>query len=170
MKISRLINANIYIGNNNLLGTASEVNLPSLKAKTNDFESLGMFGTLEFNSGIDKMEASIKWNHFDASVLALEANMIAQSRLQVHGYIQEHQAGGTIAERAAVVVMTVGFKEFQGGMIKPKEQIERESQLSVYEMTLSVDGTEIVMFSAIANIYRVNGVDLLARYRGAIGQ
>ena len=170
MKISRLINANIYIGNNNLLGTASEVNLATLKSKTNDFESLGMYGTLEFNSGIDKMEASIKWNHFDAQVLAIEADLINRVRMQVHCYIQEHQAGGIVAERAAVVVMTVGFKEFQGGMIKPKEQIERESPLSVDEITITVDGTEILMYSAIANIYRVNGVDKLARYRGAIGQ
>jgi P2 family phage contractile tail tube protein len=44
-----------------------------------------------------------------------------------------------------------------------------ESNLAVTYVKVEIDGQPVVEFDAIANIYKVDGIDILAQYRSNIG-
>ena len=56
IQINKLINANVYMNGSNLLGRAEEVQLPQIKHKMAEHKALGMVGSAEFFSGIEKLE------------------------------------------------------------------------------------------------------------------
>jgi phage tail tube protein FII len=56
-----------------------------------------------------------------------------------------------------------------GGKLQQPGHVERESDLAVYYVKLTIAGDEILEFDPMANIYRVAGQDILDRYRSNIG-
>src|SRR6056297_2605159 len=82
IQINRLTNANVYMDGNNLLGRAEEINLPQIKHKMSEHKALGMVGSAEFFSGIDKLECKIKWNSLYPEVLKKAANPFRTIQLQ----------------------------------------------------------------------------------------
>ena len=76
---------------------------------------------------------------------------------------------GTLAEVPAVAYLSGTFKEFPLGNLKPQENAEYETTMSVNYAKLVVNGDEIFEIDVLANIYKVDGVDILAVYRANIG-
>ena len=74
LEINRLTNANIYVDGNSWLGRAEEVTLPVITSKMSEHKALGMVGMVELFSGIDKLEARIKWNSVYKDVFKKAAN------------------------------------------------------------------------------------------------
>src|ERR1044072_72072 len=85
IKINRLTNANVYMDGKSFLGKAEEINLPAIKHMMSEHKALGMVGKMEFWSGIDKMEAKIKWNSFYPDALKKMADPTTAIQLQVRG-------------------------------------------------------------------------------------
>jgi P2 family phage contractile tail tube protein len=65
--------------------------------------------------------------------------------------------------------MTVQFKDFPTGAFKQQENAEFESPLNVLYIRVEVGGQPIVEFDPLANIYKVDGVDVLSQYRNNLG-
>ena len=67
MNIQQILNANVYIdGTNNLIGRASSITLPDVKATVESHRGLGMIGTVEYPTGLDVLTTKIKWAGFYA--------------------------------------------------------------------------------------------------------
>lgn len=169
LKVNRLTNANIYVNGTNFLGRAEEVKLPEVNHMVSEHRALGMVGKVEMFSGIDKMEASIKWNSFYADVLRAAANPTVPVEIQVRASIEEYTGNVRTAETAAVAYITGQFKNVPTGMFKQHDNVELESKLTVWAIKLEIGGVAIYEVDVLNNIYKVDGVDLLENYRSNLG-
>ena len=75
--IQRITNANLYLNGGSFLGKAQEVTLPDIKAIMTTHPALGMAGQLEFPSGLDKLESTIKMNGLYPEIAKLAAHPFA---------------------------------------------------------------------------------------------
>jgi|ERR1044072_3627071 P2 family phage contractile tail tube protein len=169
IKINRLTNANVYMDGKSFLGKAEEINLPAIKHMMSEHKALGMVGKMEFWSGIDKMEAKIKWNSFYPDALKKMADPTTAIQLQVRGSLEEYAAQGRVSQQPVVMFLTVMAKDFPMGSFKQHDNVESETNLSVTYSRMEINREAIVEIDVLANIYKVNGVDILAQYRQNIG-
>ncbi len=169
IKINKLTNANVYMNGVNLLGRAEEVQLPQIKHKMAEHKALGMVGSAEFFSGIDKLECKIKWNALYPEVLLTAATPFTSTMLQVRASLETYNGSGRIEEVPATAFIIGTFKEFPLGTIKPQDNAEYETTMSVTYAKLVVDGVDIFEIDVLENIYKVNLVDMLAKFKKNIG-
>jgi hypothetical protein len=167
MQVRKILGANVYLNGNNLLGQADEVTPPSIKMKMEDHKALGQFIGTEFPTGIEKLEATFKFNSYYPEIL--KTNPLNTVDLQVRGN-QAIYEGDAISSQVEVVHHIRGiFKETNFDAIKQGEQSGVEKQMSVTYSRLVVGGITIHELDAVNNIYKVNGEDILASYKRNIG-
>lgn len=169
IQVNKISNANVYVDGVGHLGKAEEMDLPKITQKMVEHKALGMVGTFQLPTGIEPMEARIKWNALYADVLKKLANPFKAMSMQVRASMETFTSQGRSAEVPVVCYLTATSKDFHPGNFKQHELIESENNFNVTYMKLVIDGQDIVEFDAIANIYKVDGVDLLANYRTNIG-
>lgn len=169
IQVNSVTNANIYADGQNWIGKAKEVQLPEQAYKMVDHEALGMVGMVELFAGLDKMEATLQWNslYFDALVKAVNPN--APINLQVRANMRQRASTGLLDEVPIVITMTGQPKNIPGMNFKQHENVELETKFNVTYYLLEIDGNAVVECDLFANIFKVNGVDLLAKYRANIG-
>lgn len=169
IEIKRICNANVYVDGNSLLGKVEECKLPEVKITLSEHKALGMQGKLEFPSGIDKMEATFKWNSLYSDVLAKVANPFKTVEIQVRGSLETYGNSGRIEEVPMVAYLTGSFTKFPMGAFKQHDNVEAETSMSVTYAKLELAGQTILEVDALANIYKAGGLDLLETYRTNIG-
>jgi P2 family phage contractile tail tube protein len=169
IEIKRITNANVYVDGNSLLGKVDECKLPEVKVTMSEHKALGMQGKLEFPSGIDKMEATFKWNSLYSDILAKVANPFKAAAVQLRGSLETYGNEGRTAEVPVVVYLTGTFSKFPLGGFKQHDNVEAETTMNVTYCRIEIDGRALLEFDALANIYKADGVDLLANYRTNIG-
>ncbi len=169
IKINRLTNANVYLDGGSMLGRVESFNSPTVTAKMAEHKALGMVGTVEYFAGIDKMEGTIKWTAYYGEVMRKFANFFQPIRIQVRGSIEEYQGGGRMAQIPAVLFLTIQPKNFPGGNFQQHDNVELETSYACTYMRLEVNGKAEMEIDVEANIYKVNGEDMLAAYRQNLG-
>ena len=169
IKINKLTNANVYLNGINLLGRAEEVQLPQIKHKMAEHKALGMVGSAEFFSGIDKLECKIKWNALYPEVLLAASTPFEASMLQVRASLETYNGTGRIEEVPATAFIIGSFKEFPLGTIKPHENAEYETTMAVTYAKLVVNSVTVFEIDVLENIYKVNEVDMLKKFKKNIG-
>ena len=169
MKINKLTNANVYMNGVNLLGRAEEIQLPQIKHKMAEHKALGMVGSAEFFAGIDKLECKIKWNALYPEVLMTASNPFLSTMIQVRASLETYNGMGRISEAPATAFLIGTFKEFPLGTLKPHENPEYETTMSVTYAKLIVDGIEIFEIDVLENIYKVNVIDMLSQFKKNTG-
>jgi len=169
IQINSLTNANVYIDGVGLLGRAEEVEIPQPKHKMIDYKGLGMVGTAELWSGVDKLEARVKWASFDPETLTMAASPFQTHSFQVRGSLEQYTSQGRSAELSVVYLMTGIFKDAGNASFKQQSMVDTSSAISVYHCELYVSGTQIYLYDVFANLYIVGGVDQLATFRTNLG-
>jgi len=169
IQINRLTNANVYMDGNNLLGRAEEINLPMIKHKMTEHKALGMIGSAEFFSGIDKLECKIKWNSLYPDVLKKAANPFKTIQIQARASLETYNSQGKTQEVPAVAYLSGTFKEFPLGNIKAGDNAEYETTMAINYAKLIVAGEELFEIDILENIYKVGGIDIMQDYRNNIG-
>lgn len=169
LSIKKLVNANVYIDGNSQLGKAEEVTLPELKSKMAEHKALGMVGMIELPSGIEKMEAKIKWNSYYGDLIKKLANPFVNLSMQLRGNLEEWGSAGRLTQVPAVVYLTVNSKNLPGGNFKQHDNVELESDFNCIYYKLEINGEVIFEFDPMSNIYKVAGTDILATYRINLG-
>jgi uncharacterized protein len=169
ISVNRLTNANVYVNGNNLLGRVQEIELPVVKQKMAEHKALGMVGTVEFFSGLEKMESKLTWNSYYSDALLTAADPSKTVQLQVRASLETYDSTGRVAQVPAVVFLTAQYKDFPLGNFKQHDNVELVSMLSVTSFRMEIDGQAILEIDVLSNIYKVNGSDVLADYRSNIG-
>jgi hypothetical protein len=169
IQISRVTNANVYLEGQSFLGRAEEINLPTVKFKMSEHKAIGLFGSMEFPSGMDKMECKIKWNSLYPEVMKILANPFKSVTMQVRASIEGYNSEGRIEELPLVIFLTVQSKDFPLGNFKQHDNVELENMFNVYYFKMEIDSEEIIEVNVLSNIYKVNGVDQFAQYRANLG-
>lgn len=170
IQINRVTNANVYIDGASMLGRAEEISLPTIKTMQSPHKALGMIGQMEFFSGLDKLEAKIKWNSFYPEFLKKAANPFKAVQLLVKSSMDIEDSTGRTDEQPITISLTGTFKEIPTGNFKQHDNVELESTLGITYIKMEINNEEILEIDVMANIYRVDGVDLMANYRANIGQ
>jgi uncharacterized protein len=165
----RITNAAVYLDGASFFGKCSEIDLGSVKAVMSDFQGLGMVGLIELPDGLDKLEGKIVWNSKYAEAARKLATPFSSVQLQCRSSIEVHTSQGRVDELPLVTLMTIQFKEYQLGSFKPRENASFESPFSATYVKQVINGEEMLLLDYLANIYRVGGVDQLAKYRANLG-
>lgn len=168
-QVNKITDVNVYLDGNSFFGQAEEIDLPSVVASMIEHKAVGMFGSFELPTGIDKMECRIKWNSIYKEVVSKMGDIMSTRQLQLRGNLEEWGANGRASQVPYVVMMTGTPKQMPAGNFRQKERADVESMLNVLYMRVEIDGEEICEVDLMANIYRVGGVDLLQTARQNLG-
>lgn len=169
IKIGRLTNANIYLDGGSLLGRVEEFQCPTVSFKQSEHKALGLNGTAEYYSGIDKLEGSMKWTSFYPEFLKKLANPFKAIRIQVRGSLEEYQGGERVGQTPTVVFLTINPKNFPLGSFKQHDNVDVTTNYGCTYVRMEIDGEVITEVDVEANIFKVDGEDLLATYRQNLG-
>lgn len=169
IQVNRITNANVYLNGASLLGKAEEVVLPALKATMSDHKALGMVGMLELPTGLDKLECKIKWNSFYNDVLISTHNIFEAAALTIRSSLETYEGNARVAEVPVKAFMRGSFKGSGDTTFKKQDNIENEATFNATYYKLEIGTDTIVEYDALANIYIVDGVDLLVNYRANLG-
>lgn len=169
IQINRLTNANVYLNGSNKLGRVEKIDLSDIKFKMSEHKSLGMAGSVEFPSGFDKVELKIKWNAFYSDILLAVASPSETLDLQVRGSLETRASGGKVAEEPVKIFLRATPKNFPLGNFQQHDNVEVESTFNVLYIKMEIGSVEVMEYDPLANIYKVNGVDQLEKYRNNIG-
>lgn len=167
--IKKITNGNVYMNGTSLLGKVEEFEPPKITHKMAEHKALGLIGTPEYFAGIDKMEARLKWSSLYADSLGIAADPTKAVNLMLRGNLETQTSQGKTGEVPAVVYMTAMFKDFPTGNFKQHENSEYESMATVTYVKMEVDSQPVLEIDILANIYKVNGVDILAKYKANLG-
>ena len=170
VQINQIVNANIYMDGNSLLGKAKEFKLSDIEFEQIEHKGLGMHGTIKLPAGMNAIESEVIWDSFYPEVRAKAYNPYKNVQLMARSNLQVFDARGLAAEVPMITIMNVAFSKTTGGSLKNKEATEHSDTFQVYSIKQMVDGKEILFIDVFANIYRVNGQDVLQKYRTNIGQ
>jgi uncharacterized protein len=168
-QVNKVTNANLYVNGGNYLGRADEITLPDVKQLMTEHKGLGMFGKTELPNGIDKLEAKIKWNSFYQEVLDQLSDPRKAVLLQARGNLETHSGLGLENEVPFIVEMGGRVSANNLGAFKQNEATMPEHTMSVTYLKLTIDGREQLEIDVMENVYKVNGVDILATYRRNVG-
>ncbi|WP_122300379.1 phage major tail tube protein [Pseudomonas syringae] len=166
----RISNSAIYLDGNSFFGRCEEVELGTVKSVMSDFQGLGLVGLIELPDGIDKLEGKIIWNSMYSEAAKKLSTPFKSVQLQCRSNVQIFNNGGLVDEIPLVTLMTVTFKEIPLGTYKPRDPSKYESPFSATYVRQILNGDEVLLLDYFANIFKVGGVDQLARYRSNIGQ
>ena len=167
--INRVTNANVYMDGNNMLGRAEEIKLPDISAIMQEHKALGMIGKIELPAGFDKLEGEIKWNSFYPETAKAMANPFRTVSLQCRSSVERYSSQGRIEELPLVTFLTVSFKKNPLGTFKQHENADFSSGFSCTYIKQMLDGEELLELDYMANIFKVDGEDILADYRYNVG-
>lgn len=163
--VNKITNANVYVNGNNFAGKAKQIDLPVLKTTMAEHKGLGMAGAIELPTGWDKMEGKIMWTSYYADAMKVAANPYKTVQLIVRNSVESYGSSGRTSELPLVTFLTVQFKEFPAGSFKHQEDAEFESAVNVLYIRQEFGGQPVMEFDPLANIYKVDGVDLLQNFR-----
>lgn len=166
--VNRITNANIYLDGGSMLGKGDELNLPDIAVKMEEHNALGLFGSPEFAAGLDKMNGDIKWNSFYADVMAKVGNPYKFVTLQARSSVSSFNSQGLATEVPLVTILTVSFINNSAGKFQQHKNAEFPSKFTCYYIKQTMDGQDIVEIDILANIWKVNGEDILANYRANV--
>lgn len=167
--INRVTNANVYANGNCLLGRVEEIKLPDVSVTFTEHKTLGMISKIELPSGFEKLEGEMKWNSYYEDTLAMAADPFSIIQLQCRSSLDTYDSSGRSAQRALVTFLSVAFKKTSLGTYKQNDNAEYPSNFACYYIKQQLDGKDVLELDTLANIYKINGKDMLDLYRKNLG-
>lgn len=167
--VAKIRDANVYVGAKSTHGYASEITLPDIEASMSEYKALGMVGTKELFQGFGKMEASIKWNAPSEEILKDCSDPRTSVDLMVRTSREVYENGSVTGEQPVTYYLKGVSKNFNAGAFKPKDDTETETKFAVSYFKMEQNGKEIYELDVDNNIFKIGGVDKLAKYRENLG-
>ncbi|WP_179734783.1 phage major tail tube protein [Bradyrhizobium sp. Pa8] len=161
-----LRNFNSFVNGVGYAGRISEVELPELSVKTEEYRGGGMDGNVELDMGLETLSAKFTFGEYANQILGLWGNMDGNAaRIQLRGALQR--------DGETAVPMTVdlhgGFKKNTLGTWKAGDLTQNEAEMSIRYLKIQIQDTVVVEIDIDNMIRVVNGVDQLASIRTAMG-
>ncbi|TAL53810.1 phage major tail tube protein [Pandoraea sp.] len=158
---------NIFNEGHNYLGQGTELTLPKLSRKMEEYRGGGMNGPVDVDLGMEKLELEHSYGGFMRQIFEqFGLSKVDGVQLRFAGAYQRDDTG----EVDAVEVVVRGrHKEIDAGSAKAGDDTEFKvtSSLSYYKLTLN--GAVLVEIDLVNLIENVQGEDRLAAQRKAIG-
>ncbi len=158
---------NLYLSGGKLGGTTGEVSLPDFEPITSTTSGNGILGEYEaiVLGHFGSMEQEIPFRCINEDYF----KMVSPSKsveLTLRGAIQQSErdtmSEGEVGMR---VVFRGRCKKISIGTVKQREQMGSMVSLELTYILIEMDGKERICLDKINTIYRINGVDQLAKIR-----
>lgn len=159
-------NWNVFVDGKGYAGQADEVNPPKLTLKMEEFRAGGMNAPKELDMGMEKMEADFTLVAFDRLVLAKFGVAAGQSFQFVFRAALESEDGTTTA---VVETMRGRVKALDPGTRKAGEKATLKASIAVDYYKLDHGGITVQEIDVDNMVHMVNGTDVLAGQRAALG-
>ncbi|KWC22747.1 phage tail protein [Burkholderia ubonensis] len=158
---------NLFQNGENFVGQVVEVTLPKLTRKMEDYQGGGMGGPIKIDFGQEGIQLEWTCGGFMRSVLG-------QYGVMKHDGVLLRFAGGYQSEDSpsvdAVEIIIKGrHSEIELGSAKAKEDTAFKVTTVASYYKLSVNGEDIIEIDFINMIEKINGNDLYAALRTAMG-
>lgn len=164
---SKLKNLNLFNDGASYLGQVTEFKLPTLTRKMEEYRAGGMLGPVDIDLGQEKIEAEWKCGGLMREVLrqygAVRHNAV---QLRFAGAYQREDTGDV---DAVEIVIRGRHSEIDAGTGKVGDDTEFSVKTTASYYKLSINGRTEVEIDMVGMVFIVNGVDLLAAQRRAIG-
>ncbi len=168
MSLPRKIkNFALFVNGESYVGEVTEVTLPKLTRKTEDYRAGGMNGSIKSNQGLEALEMQWKTAGYLRSLLAQwGTTTTAGVLLRFAGALQSDDS----AAISSLEVVVRGYHtEMDFGTAKAGDptEIQITSALSYYRVSLN--GEPIIEIDIPNMLEVINGVDQMADARAALG-
>ncbi len=158
---------NLFQNGENFVGQVAEVTLPKLTRKMEDWQGGGMGGPIKVDFGNEGIQMEWTAGGFMKSVL--QQYGITQHDGVLLRFAGGYQAGDSTSVDAIEIVIKGRHSEIDPGSAKAKEDTSFKVTTVASYYKLSINGEEIIEIDFVNMIERINGSDLLATLRTAIG-
>ena len=149
-----------------LVGMADEFNQPELSLQTEEYRAGGMDAPIDITTGMDKLKADFTLNSHSKDVLSLFGiKNGANTQFTVRETL-ESQDGTT---KAVIHNMTGKVVKIAPGASKAGEPAKDKYDLSLTYYKKTIDGTVVHEIDVINMVRIINGDDILADVRSALG-
>lgn len=158
---------NLFHNGESFIGQVAEVTLPKLTRKMEDYQGGGMSGPIKIDFGQEGIQMEWTCGGFMRAVLA-------QYGVTTHDGVLLRFSGGYQSEDATSVdsvevVIRGRHSEIEMGTAKAKDDTAFKVTTVASYYKLTINGQELIEIDFINSVEKINGKDLLAALRKAIG-
>lgn len=160
-------NFNLYLSGNRLLGMTGEVAIPDFESMTSTTSGNGLLGEYEaiVVGHYGSMEQEIPFRCINDDYFKLVSPTKA-IELTLRGAIQQSQRAPQDEDEIGMRVVYRGrCKKIAIGTVKQREQMGSSITLEPTFIMIEMDGKERICLDKINEVFRINGVDQLAKIR-----
>jgi len=158
---------NVYLDGTKMIGIAAASTLPEVNMKTSTVSGVGVNGEIDSPTlgQFESMEQEIQFNTLYSTATEMlnpltPINLTFRAAQQVYS-----KAGGYVFKSLRIVEMG-RVKKFKPGKIEKGEGMEASITLELTYLLVEVDKKVIMEIDKLNQVYKVNGVDMLADVRG----
>lgn len=160
-----LYNFNLFVDGTSYAGVASQLTLPKLKVKTEDYRAGGMDAPLKMDMGLEPLEASF-------SMTGVAPDILSHFGLSDQNKFNGAFRGAFRDQQGKVSAMVATFRgllqEIDMGDWKAGDKAETKYNVACSYYKLEVDGKVIFEIDPLAGVRKVNGTDQLEAVRAAL--
>lgn len=158
---------NLFHNGANFAGQVKEITLPKLSRKMEEYQGGGMSGPIQIDFGQEAIQ--IEW-----TCGGFMRDVLAQYGVTKHDGVLLRFAGGYQSEDSASydaieIVIKGRHKEIELGTAKPREESDFKVTTVASYYKLTVNGEDVIEIDFLNMIEKINGTDLLAGLRKAVG-
>lgn len=164
---AKLKNMNLFLDGTGHLGQVTEVTLPKLALKMEEYRGGGMLGPVMIDQGLDKLEVEFTLGGLLFTAMRqFGATRHDAALVRFAGAFQDEATG---AVTALEVVARGRYSEFDWGNAKPGNDTEHKCKLVASYVRIDVAGQTWLEVDLLNAVFIVDGVDRYAEIRSAIG-
>jgi P2 family phage contractile tail tube protein len=164
----KLVNCNLFIDGVSFLGQVPEVTLPKIERKTEDYMAGGMIGNAQVPTGaFESMNCEWMLGGISKEVLAgFKVTNVNGVLLRFAAALKADDTGQVTAFEA---VMRGYHKVYDFGTSKPGDKTENKVESALTYYKLSMNGQAVIEIDFVNMIEVIDGVDVQADIRRALG-
>ncbi|MEG2266474.1 MAG: phage major tail tube protein [Acinetobacter sp.] len=162
-----LKNFNVFVDTHSWAGVASEITLPKISKKTDDFRGAGMIGDVTLTLGYEKMECEVTYAGFDVKQYR-QLGVCGTSDLPLR-YVGLYERQDTCTTQNIEIYMRGNAHELDGGGSKLGEKTEHKMKYGISYYRLEIDGVVEVELDFINGVERFGDNDIAQTIRELLG-
>ncbi len=166
MQPLKLKNMNLSVDGKGQAGKVIDVTLPKIAPKLEEHRAGGMDAPINYDMGMEAMEASFTLAEYNAEILGLFGLTLGNNTaITMRGYAEDEMGGS----QTIVAQMRGRLKDQDMGSWKPGDNAELKGAISCIYYSLTINGRSIYEVDCVNMVRKINGVDQLKKQRDALG-
>lgn len=157
---------NVYNEGDRLLGMGDELPLPDFESSSETVSGAGILGEVDDPTVgyFGNQEVEIPFRVLDQEAVDM-LDMTRAIKLTIRGAQQTTNAEGDIDFRQIRVVVRGRAAKFSPGKLKAGSTMDTKITLTLLYILIELDGKSVLELDKLNEVYKVNGVDVLAKIK-----